>query len=153
MHGRHDHPTHKREYKQGHNGPAGEATQWQTPHLPHDHVHENEVDDADKDLDLVETAFCEAFAVASDPTSFLRLAGVPFTGMTANGRTLNLLRVEHQKSVDIGSLTPHVGGGSFRYAPLPETLTSRRDHLRFMYFDGDGLVPLSLNEAKALGAV
>ena len=37
------------------------------------------------DLDQVEAAFVEGFLAASDPTSFLRLAGIPFKA-TARGR-------------------------------------------------------------------
>src|SRR5215470_4191396 len=46
------------------------------------------------DLDLVEAAFVEGFLAASDPTSFLRLAGAPFRAATSDGTTLALLRVE-----------------------------------------------------------
>jgi hypothetical protein len=35
-----------------------------------------------------------------------------------------------------GSVTPHLGGASFRYDPLPARLVSRRRRLRFVYFDG-----------------
>jgi hypothetical protein len=51
-------------------------------------------DQAEPDLDLVETAFLDAFPQCPDPTSFLRLAGVPFTGKGKDGVILSLLRVE-----------------------------------------------------------
>ena len=59
----------------GHN--TQPPAQWQTPHLPHGHSarHDHE---SEPDLDLVEAAFVEGFEQASDPTSFLRLAGIPF---------------------------------------------------------------------------
>ncbi len=102
------------------------------------------------DLDLVETAFLEAFPSAPDPTSFLRLAGIPFTGRGKDGVVLALLRVEAEEATDVGTLTPHLGGGGFRYDPLPAAMTSRRKTLAFVYFDGGGLLRLSLAEAKAL---
>src|SRR5262249_17366363 len=37
------------------------------------------------DLDLVESAFAEGFLAAGDPTSFLRLARVPFQAATPDG--------------------------------------------------------------------
>jgi len=149
--------THEQEHLahpgKGHNaGPSG-ATQWQTPHLPEGEGQAAPVDDSQQDFDLVETAFVEAFAVASDPTSFLRLAGVPFTGTGADGRVLNLLRVEQSHATDVGSLTPHLGGESFRYAQLPGGMTSRRNRLCFVYFDGTETVELSLGEAKALSQI
>jgi hypothetical protein len=135
----------------GHNGHRG-AAQWQTPHLPAGHAAPAPTP-AEPDLDLVETAFLDAFPACPDPTSFLRLAGVPFTGKGKDGVVLSLLRVEANQATDIGALTPHLGGASFRYDPLPAAMTSRRKSLAFVYFDGDGLVRLTLAEAKALTAV
>lgn len=135
----------------GHNA-ASQATQWQTPHQPrdHQHVHQDPRPDHAKDMDLVEAAFCEAFASASDPTSFVRLAGIPFEAVTEDGKRLVLLRVEHQSTTDIGNVTPHLGGQSFRYAPLPAKLASSRSELRFSYFDGRSVQRLSLEQAKAM---
>src|SRR5512138_1696554 len=119
MHGSHDDHHHRHGHGVGHNGAPAKAAQWQTPHLSHDHHHDHDdpaVSDEARDLDLVEKAFCEGFAATSDPTSFLRLAGVPFSGKDASGKTLHLLRVEHNATTDIGNITPHFGGGSFRYA-------------------------------------
>ena len=45
-------------------------------------------DQPEPDFDLVEAAFAEGFGTASDPTSFLRLAGVPFEGVDVDGRPL-----------------------------------------------------------------
>jgi hypothetical protein len=69
-HGGHDHGPHGI----GHNAPRA-ATQWQTPHLSPGQA-APESAPAEPDLDLVETAFLDAFPAAPDPTSFLRLAGV-----------------------------------------------------------------------------
>jgi hypothetical protein len=135
----------------GHNGHRDTA-QWQTPHLPDGHAATAPVAH-EPDLDLVETAFVEAFPSAPDPTSFLRLAGVPFTGKGKDGVVLSLLRVEAQQVTDVGSVTPHLGGGGFRHDPLPAAMTSRRKSLAFVYFDGGGLVRLTLAEAKALTPV
>ena len=51
---------------------------------------------AEKDV-----AFAEGFGTASDPTSFLRLAGVPLQGHDAAGRRLCLLRVEFDQITDM----------------------------------------------------
>ena len=143
MHDHHDAPG------PGHNHGPRRAVQWQVPHRP-DHHHPHEPDQPAPDFDLVEAAFAEGFATASDPTSFLRLAGVPFEGRHADGHRLCLLRVEHEQVADMGTVTPHLGGGSFRYDPLPAKLVSRRLRLRLVYHDGHGLRPLTLGEARRL---
>jgi hypothetical protein len=109
----------------------------ETPHLDTEDAHNHARGEAD--LDQVEAAFIEGFLDASDPTSFLRLAGVPFKATAPDGAALSLLRVETEVVADVGSVTPHLGGGSFRYDPLPATLVARRRRLRFVYFDGTGL--------------
>lgn len=152
MHGRHDHlhASVASAGGMGHNHEHPEAAQWQTPHVPQGHDHTPHHNDEHHDLDLVEQAFVQAFAGASDPTSFLRLAGVVFEGTRGDGSRLTLLRVEQSQSTDVGSVTPHLGGDSYRYDPLPAKLVSRRDQLEFIYFDGDKTVTLNLQEAKAL---
>jgi NitT/TauT family transport system substrate-binding protein len=89
----------------------------------------------------------DGFLSAGDPTSFLRLAGIPFEATAPDGARLSLLRVETEVVADVGSVTPHLGGGSFRYDPLPASLVSRRRRLRFVYFDGAG--PRALDFAAA----
>jgi hypothetical protein len=138
----HDHAPHG----PGHNLPHASraAAQWQTPHRPDGAAATPAVE---PDLDKVEKAFVDGFLAATDPTSFLRLARVSFE-MTANGTTLRLLRVEIDALTDVGSLTPHLGGGSFRYDPLPANFVSQRRRLRFVYFDGENLRALSYAELR-----
>jgi hypothetical protein len=109
-----------------------------------------EAGDAVADLDLVEAAFVEGFLAASDPTSFLRLARAPFRATGPEGTTLALLRVEIDSIADVGAVTPHLGGETFRYDPLPANMVSRRRRLRFIYFDGTRLQQLSLAEILEL---
>ncbi len=139
----------------GHNHAHGpqRVAQWQRPHLDEAHTHSAGDDaHAEHDLDLVETAFVEGFAVAADPTSFLRLAQVPFEAIAADGARLALLRVEVDAVTDVGSVMPHLGGASFRYDPLPAALVARRRRLRFVYGDGRGLRTLSFAEVRGLTA-
>lgn len=154
MHGSHDRFPKRSESSKdriGHNALHMEPAQWQVPHINHEHHEEQAISDEYKDLDLVEKAFIEALANASDTTSLLRLSGIPFVGINKEGVRLHLLRVEHQSAVDVGSLTPHLGGGSFHYSPLPAKMSSRRDALTFTYHDEKNkLVPLSLHEAREL---
>jgi hypothetical protein len=152
----HDHPSHGHDHgphlghhyhppARGNNAPG--AKQWQTPHLPERAA---ALPPEQTDLDLVEAAFVDAFPRAGDPVSFLRLAGVAFEGFSAESQKLVLLRVEIEDVTDVGSLMPHVGGGGFRYDPLPAKMTSSRKRLAFAYFDGVGVRSLSLRSAQAL---
>jgi hypothetical protein len=136
----------------GHNrlGESKRPAQWQTPHRDEAPAGEAGRARAETDLDLVEAAFVEAFLVASDATSFLRLARVPFEGTAADGAKLALLRVEVDSVADVGSITPHLGGATFRYDPLPARMVSRRKRLRLVYFDGQKPRPLDLTEAMSL---
>jgi hypothetical protein len=155
--GPHDHPHH---HPHGHSHPqvrpghniSHTAAQWQTPHLPPGHVHDP-ITPAERDLDLVEASFVEGFTRCSDATSFLRLAGIRFERVTADGRRLHLLRVEIEDLTDVGSAVPLLGGDGMRYDPLPEKLVSRRRHLGFVYHDGAQLVRLGFAEARAAAAV
>jgi hypothetical protein len=142
----HDHHHDHAPHGPGHNLPhtSRVAAQWQTPHRPDGAVGTPAIE---SDLDKVEKAFVDGFLAATDPTSFLRLARVPFE-MTANGASLRLLRVEIDALTDVGSLTPHLGGGSFRYDPLPANFISQRRRLRFVYFDGENLHALSYAELR-----
>jgi hypothetical protein len=153
----HDHPHHPHDHgphlghhnhppTRGNNAPG--ARQWQTPHLPEQT--QAALPPEPSDLDLVETAFVDAFPRASDPVSFLRLAGVPFEGTSLEGHKLVLLRVEVEDVTDVGALMPHLGGAGFRYDPLPGKLTSNRKRLAFVYFDGAGIQALSLRSAQTL---
>ena len=148
--GHHHHPHGHGEFPHtpGHNHADRPAAQWQTPHRPDGAA----VPDAapEPDFDLVEAAFADAFPRAPDATSFLRLAGIPFVGARPDGSRLFLLRVETEEAVDIGSVTPGLGGKTVRYAPMPERLVSRRRRLHFLYTDGRETVALSLGEAKSL---
>jgi hypothetical protein len=159
MHYGHDHDPHHdfgggaggSHFGPGHNHAHGpqRVAQWQRPHLDAGEP-QGAGEVAEPDLDLVETAFLEGFASAHDPTSFLRLAQVPFEAVAADGARLALLRVEVDAVTDVGSVMPHLGGASFRYDPLPAALVARRRRLRFVYSDGRGLRTLSFGEVRAL---
>ncbi len=114
----HVHPPHG----PGHNHPHAQRApvQWQTPHQPDGAT--NAVS-PEADLDKVEAAFVDGFIS-------------------------KLLRVEIDALTDVGSLTPHLGGATFRYDPLPSNFISRRRRLRFVYFDGANLRPLSYAELR-----
>jgi hypothetical protein len=126
------------------------VAQWQAPHLDRSQQAQHNDEQREPDLDQVEAAFVEGFAAATDPTSFLRLANVPFETNTVDGTKLVLLRVETDSVTDVGSVMPHLGGATFRYDPLPAALVTRRRRLRFIYRGGSGIRALSFAEVRAL---
>lgn len=146
----HDHHHHGNGAGAGHNHvqPIRGTVQWQTPHLSPGHEHEH--DHGEPDLDLVEMAFVEGFALAKDPASFLRLARIPFEAADAEGRKLVILRVESDAVTDVGALMPQLGGGAMRYDPLPARMVTHRRRLRFVYFDGSAPRLLTLGEVREL---
>ncbi len=151
---RHDHDHgHSHDDDHGHHGHGGPGhnhapnrplAQWQTPHNPGE-----QPPAAEPYLDKVEAAFIDGFIDAPDPVSFLRLGRIPFEMIAADGARLHLLRVEIDALADVGSLTPHLGGGSFRYDPLSASMVSQRRRLRFVYFDGEKLRPLTFTDVRA----
>ena len=137
----------------GHNAPLPpQAIQWQRPHLAAESSVTELAAQSEPDLDLVEKVFSEGFATTSDPTSFLRLAFVPFDAIGLDGKRLVLLRVESDAVADVGSITPHFGSDTFRYDPLPAKMVSHRRRLRFIYFDGQAPRALKLEEVRQLKA-
>ncbi len=152
MHDDHSHDDdnshHGHDYGPGHNAPR--PVQWQTPHDTY--AQSARVKSPAPDFDLVETAFIAGFTNAPDPTSFLRLARIPFEGQSVKGELLKLLRVETDEAVDVASITPHLGGASMRYDPMPAKMVSRRRRLAFVYFDGRAVQKLSFAEALALSS-
>ena len=131
----------------GHNRPRT-AVQWQVPHRPEGA--EDPTPPAERDLDLVETSFVEGFVRAPDPTSFLRLASIPFVGVDGSGRRLHLLRVETESMTDVGAVAPLLGGEGVRYDPLPARLVSQRRRLAFVYHDGRSVERLDFAQARRL---
>ena len=127
------------------------TVQWQTPHLPDEQAHPHE--EGEPDLDLVEVAFVDGFSVSKDPTSFLRLARIPFEAVDAAGTKLVMLRVETEAVADVGAVTPQLGGGAMRYDPLPARMVTRRRRLRFVYFDGSAPRMLTLGAVRELTEV
>ena len=145
MHDGHDHP-HRPAARagQGHNR-SNSAAQWQgpprtaggAPELP-------------RDFDLVEAAFCRAADAADDPTSLLRLAGVPFVARDGEGRTLRLLRYQIHDATEVGTATPGFEAAGVVYQPLPASRVRRNRRLAFVYLGDAGERELSLAEARRL---
>ena len=102
-------------------------------------------------LIAVESAFAESFAAASDLTSFLRAACVPFEAEDGNGARLVLLRVECETAATVGQVSL-LADGNTRYTALPSRMAKRRRRLRFVYLADSGPRLLTLAEVRRLQA-
>jgi len=146
----HDHPHHHVEPVletpgPGHNGARRQPAAWQAPSSS-----SGASTPAEPDFDLVEKSFCELALVASDATSFLRLAGVPFVTRRGDEPVLRLLsyRIEHE--AEVGAIAPGLGAADPVYHPLPGARVNRRQRLWFVYHSVEGVTELSLAEARGL---
>jgi len=75
--------------------------------------------------------------------AFLRLAHIPFEAVADDGAKLALLRVEVEAVTDVGSLTPHLGGGSMRFDPLPARMVLAPQAAALHVFRRHDLAPRS----------
>ncbi len=109
----------------GHNGAAG------APYHLHSHM---EAPDRHDDLQALAAAFLDAFRKADDKTSYLRLAGVPFSLPGRDGGpSLKLVDVEVTASWQIGTAAPGFGSRELVYLPYPGEMVRERSVLRFVY--------------------
>jgi hypothetical protein len=102
------------------------------------------------DFDLVEAAFCEAVATASDPTSLLRLAGVPFVADLGGGKRMRLLSFSVANETEVGAIAPGFEAADPVYHPLPESRIRSLRRLRFTYHTVEGVKDFSLAEVRGL---
>ena len=100
------------------------------------------------DFDLVEASFIDAADGHPDPTSLLRLAGVPFTTTLDDGRTAHLLGYAIENAVEVGAVAPGFDGRPAAYHPVPASRIRNRRQLRFHYWTPRGEVALTLAAAR-----
>ena len=79
------------------------------------------------------TAFIEGFRSAADKTSFLRLAGIPFSRGGADGLTLYLVDAAIVSNWQIGMASPAFASRELAYLPYPGTMVSERETMSFTY--------------------
>ena len=139
----HDGP-HHRHPGPGHNRAGRTAVQWQRPEG------QPAPGESEPDLDLVEDAFCEAALTASDPTSLLRLARIPFVAALADGTRIRLLSYSIEHEAEVGSVAPGFSAAEPVYHPLPAARVEKLRRLRFRYHTADGIRDFTLAELRGL---
>ena len=122
-HHHHDHAHHGH----GHNHAHGD-------HL-HSHMHH---EDEAADLQVLATQFIEGFLQASDKSSYLKLAGVPFERPAKDGaKSLKLIDVELKTDWQVGTASPSFGSRELSYLPFPGEMVQERTNMSLIYVSMD----------------
>ena len=99
-----------------------------------DHLHSHlPAHEAAEDLQTLTAQFIAGFQAASDKTSYLRLAGIPFEIDGAGGPPLKLVDVAMTTDWQVGTASPAFASRDLSYLPLPGDLVTERTNLRFVY--------------------
>lgn len=117
----HDH-THDEHHHHGHN---------QTPaeHL-HSHPHPQE---AGEEQIALSEAFVDGFRNAQDKTSYLRLAGIPFTRKGSDGLSMYLVDVAINTNYQVGTASPAFASRELAYLPFPGSMVTNLETMSFTY--------------------
>lgn len=140
------HPHHGHHPHRGHNGAPRTPVSFEMPRAAQGEPAAGE----EADFDLVEASFIDAADGHPDPTSLLRLAGVPFTAILDDGRTAHLLGYASETMVEVGAVAPGFDGRSATYHPVPAARVRSRRMLRFHYWTAQGEVAVTLAAARRL---
>ena len=105
----------------------------------HDHLHSHmPPEDEAAELQILTAQFIEGFVQASDKTSYLRLAGVPFERPGAGGATaLKLVDVELKTEWQVGTAAPSFGTRELSYLPFPGEMVRERTNMALVYVSMD----------------
>ena len=105
----------------------------------HDHLHSHmPPEDEAAELQILTAQFIEGFVQASDKTSYLRLAGVPFERPGAGGATaLKLVDVELKTEWQVGTAAPSFGTRELSYLPFPGEMVRERTNMVLVYVSMD----------------
>ena len=105
----------------------------------HDHLHSHlKPEDEAAELQILTAQFIEGFTQASDKTSFLRLAGVPFEKPGKGGEAaLKLVDVELKTEWQVGTASPSFGSRELSYLPFPGEMVSERTNMSLVYVSID----------------
>jgi len=86
------------------------------------------------DLQVLAAQFIEGFVQASDKTSYLKLAGVPFERPgTGGAKALKLVDVELKTEWQVGTASPSFGSRELSYLPFPGQMVRERTNMSLVY--------------------
>ncbi|OOY26977.1 hypothetical protein BMI90_14775 [Thioclava sp. L04-15] len=137
-HGHHHHHDHGHAHSHGHSHDhAHHGHGHNHAHGEHLHSHMHHEDEA-ADLQVLATQFIDGFVQASDKTSYLKLAGVPFERASATGpKSLKLVDVELKTEWQVGTASPSFGSRELSYLPFPGEMVRERTNMSLIYVSMD----------------
>jgi hypothetical protein len=105
----------------------------------YDHLHSHlPPEDVAAELQVLTAQFIEGFVQATDKTSYLRLAGVPFEKPGAGGAAaLKLVDVELRTDWQVGTASPSFGSRELSYLPFPGEMVRERTNMGLVYVSID----------------
>lgn len=121
-HAHHHAHSHDHAHPHTHNQTSGE-------HL-HSHFH---ADSRADELQVLSTQFVDGFRVAEDKTSYLRLAGIPFSKVGSDGLKMHLVDASIVSNWQIGTASPAFASKELSYMPYPGEMVSTRETMTFTY--------------------
>lgn len=132
----HDHSGSPAQAGHGHNHAMGD-------HL-HSHMHH---EDEAADLQVLATQFIEGFLQATDKTSYLKLAGVPFERPgKGSAKALKLIDVELKTDWQVGTASPSFGSRELSYLPFPGPMVQERTNMSLIYVSMDEKSTLDIRD-------
>ena len=101
----------------------------------HDHLHSHmKSEDEAADLQVLATQFIDGFIQASDKSSYLKLAGVPFERRgKGSDKALKLIDVELKTDWQVGTASPSFGSRELSYLPFPGEMVQERTNMSLIY--------------------
>ena len=124
----HDHP-----HDHGHDHSHGLGHNHTHPGHLHSHAHGQNGRERVEELKALTVAFVEGFRAADDKTSYLRLAGIPFSRTGPDGLTMHLVDAEIRSNWQIGTASPAFASRELVYMPYPGKMVTGREEMVFTY--------------------
>ena len=119
-------------HSQSHSHPHDHNHGPDADHL-HSHVHGGSNRERADEIQTLATSFVQGFRAASDKTSYLRLAGVPFSREGTDGLKLHLVDAAISANWQIGTASPAFGSRELVYMPYPGEMVQERETMTFTY--------------------
>lgn len=99
----------------------------------HSHVHGESPVEKAEDLQRLASSFIDGFRFATDKTSYLRVAGVPFQRAGEDGLTMHLVDAAIVANWQVGTASPAFASRELVYMPFPGEMVSGRETMTFTY--------------------
>ncbi|MTI06607.1 hypothetical protein E1180_13880 [Roseibium denhamense] len=99
----------------------------------HSHVHGASASERAEELQALSTSFMDGFRQATDKTSYLRIAGIPFQRTGSDGLTQHLVDAQIISNWQIGTASPAFASKELVYMPFPGALVRERETMTFTF--------------------